>query len=363
MTDPRNIPILRTLSQQISTPVITSATEVAGRMAALQAQDYGMSKWALGIRIPGSTEKMIDDEIDSGKIIRMHLLRPTWHFAASADVRWLLALSAAHIKSALKYRDSQLGLDERTFTRCNGIIENALGRGEHLSREELIRELERSGILIEENRASHILVRAEMEGIICSGKQKNGRPAFALLEERVPPGDKKLSKDEALKELAFRYFSSRGPATIRDFAWWAGLRLSDSSLAVRHNSGLLASETINDRTYWFNDAIRGPGHLPAKVHMLPSYDEFLISYADRSASLAMVDNKKAISSNGVFYPVILTNGQVTGTWKRIAGKDAVIISCNFFSNASRGSGNAFAKAVNRYSEFLGKKIRLEPIYK
>jgi|WetSurMetagenome_2_1015567.scaffolds.fasta_scaffold01880_7 hypothetical protein len=361
MTDPGNIPILRTLSQQIGTPVLTTAAEVAGRMVALQAQDYGMSKWAFGIRIPGSTEIMIDDEIDSGKIIRMHLLRPTWHFAASADVRWLLRLSSSHIKSALKYRDRQLELDEKIFTKCNSIIEKALTQGEHLSREGLIQELKRSGIQIDENRASHILVRAEMEGIICSGKQKNGKPSYALLEERVPPGDRNLSKAEALKELAFRYFSSRGPATIRDFAWWSGLPLSDSSLAVKHNSSWLVSETINDRTYWFNDAIPGTGHLNDKVHLLPSYDEFLISYADRSASLAMADNKKAISSNGIFYPAIMTNGQITGTWKRIAGKDAVIISCKIFGDAWQCSGNAFGKAVNRYSEFLGKEVRPEAL--
>lgn len=225
--DPDNISSLRSLNQQITVSKFKTAKEIASWLGAIQAQDYNMAKWALGIRLPNSTEIVINNEIDSGGIIRTHLLRPTWHIVSSNDIYWIQELTAPQIKSSFKYRDKQLGLTDTIFRKCNKIFEKTLRDRNHKTREELILELITAKIEVDNNRASHIFIRAEIDSIICSGIQKGGKPTYAILAEWVPIKNKTY-RDEALKELALRYFTSRGPATVQDFSWWSGLSSSNS---------------------------------------------------------------------------------------------------------------------------------------
>ncbi len=351
---------LRATNQQISGSNLKTAKEVASCLIAVQAQDYNMSKWALGIRFQNSTEKCINNEIDSGDIIRTHLLGPTWHFVSSNDVYWLLELSAPQIKASLKYRDKQLGLSETVFRKCNSVIERKLKNGNHLTRDELIVELLKSKSILNKNQASHIFIRAEVEGIICSGKQKEGKPTYAILEEWVPERNRKVNRDEALKELGQRYFTSRGPATIQDFIWWSGLSSGDAKLALEYNKTHLISETIENETYWFDNSSIGPNRSQDETFLLPAFDEFIIGYRDRKASLSKTDHKKTISDNGIFYPTILLNGQIIGTWRRNNKKDAVIVSARLFKTDFKKQDQLFKKSIAEYSRFINKKIELIP---
>ena len=351
------IPSLRSLNQQLTNPKFKTAKEIAGWIGALQAQDYSMSKWALGIRLKNSTEVAINKEINSGSIIRTHLLRPTWHFVSSNDIYWILELTAPRIKAAVKFRDKQLGLTDPVFDKCNRILEKSLRDYNHKTREELITELKKNKIDIEENRASHIFLRAEMEGIICSGKQKNEKPTYAVLEEWVPE-HKKTNRDEALRELAKRYFTSHGPASIHDFHWWSGLSMSDVKLSLDYNKDNLITEIIQNKTYWMaNDYIK-PKPDFNEINLLPAYDEFLISYRDRTATLSLIENKKVISNNGLFYPTILQNGHVIGTWKRNVKNDTVFVTINLFKPDNLYLGDMLTKSLTRYSNFINKKIEL-----
>lgn len=355
------IPLLRSHNQQITDSRFRTAKEVAAWSGALQAQDYNMAKWALGIRIQDSTEVMINSEFDSGRIIRTHLLRPTWHIVSSDDIYWILALTAPGIKSSLKYRDRQLGLTDNIYRKCNKFFEKTLSDMNHKTRDELIGELADAGISTDNNRASHIFMRAELDGIICSGKQKSGKPTYALLEEWVPHKNKK-SRKEALKELAKRYFSSHGPATLKDFSWWSGLTAGDSGLALDLNRSDLVSDKFENQTYWFAESDYKLKVTDKDVYLMPAYDEFLIGYRDRTASLSLVYNRKAISNNGVFYPTILSGGQITGTWKRSIKGNHIILTFNLFKG---GLGDFGTEAISRYEKFYGKTVEtvLGPVRK
>lgn len=350
------IPILRSFNQQITGSGFNTAKEIAGYMGAVQAQDYNMVKWALGIRIQNSTETDINAEIDAGSIIRTHLLRPTWHIVSSDDIYWISDLTSSRIKSAVKFRDRQIGLTDSIFRKCDRLFEKTLMDGNHLTREELIEELKDAGIGVDNNRASHILLRAELDGIICSGKQKNGKPTYAILEEWVPVKNRKF-KDEALRELAVRYFSSRGPATVQDFSWWSGLTLGKSRLALELARPNLVSATFENMTYWFVDPIKIPSPDDQDAYLLPAYDEFLISYRDRTASLSLVHNKKTISNNGIFYPAVLLGGQITGTWKRMIKENHIILTFNLFKDIRIDYDKTLGKSISRYSEFYNKPVR------
>jgi hypothetical protein len=324
-------------------------------MGAMQAQDYAMAKWAIGVRLPGSTDRAIEAALDAGEIIRTHLLRPTWHFASADDIYWMLELTAPRIKAGLKSRHIELGLDETIVRKSNAIIEKALRGGKHLTREELVAQLGKAKIPTDDNRASHLLSRAELDGVVCSGATKGGKQTYALLEDRVPK-TKAVTKEEALAKLALKYFASHGPATVQDFAWWSGLSVSDARRALEMVKGRLISETIHTQTLWFADDISTTD--TESVYLLPAFDEFIISYKDRSAAIPVENRIKAVSNNGIFRPVVVVNGQVMGIWKRTIKKSVVIVETELFRPPDKTTKSLIEKAAMHYGHFLEKKIEM-----
>jgi hypothetical protein len=351
------IATLRIQNQQIEGFEFQTVKELVSWMGALQAQDFSMCKWAVGLRLSDSTEKMIETAYNKGEIIRTHLMRPTWHLVAADDIYWMLELTAPRIKPLLKARDKQLELDELIYAKSNRMLEKVLANGQYLTREELVREYDRVYIRTDENRLSHLMLRAELDGVVCSGPLKANKLTYSLLADRVPVS-KAYARDEALAELAGRYFKSHGPATLRDFIWWSGLSASDARKALEMIRSGFSSVTIGTDTYWLANSFSEACPDKPSIHLLPAFDEFLIGYTDRSAALATVHNRKAISENGIFRPVILVNGQVTGLWKRNTKKDLVKIETNHFQIHDEEILIAIDKESTRYGLFLNKRTEL-----
>jgi hypothetical protein len=349
---------IRLISQQIAATKFKSVKAIVGWMGAMQAQDYAMAKWAIGVRLPNSTDQAIETAINNGEIIRTHLLRPTWHLVSADDIYWMLELTAPQIKASLKSRHKELELSEAVFTKSNTIIEKALRSGKHLVREELLAKLGKAKIATDENRASHLLLRAELDGIVCSGATKAGKQTYTLLEERFPKA-KPLTKDEALAKLAKKYFTSHCPATSQDFVWWSGLSVGEAKHALEMVKSDFVSETIDAQTYWITNAFSIPKAGKEFVYLLPAYDEFIISYKDRSASLPLENHNKTVSNNGIFRPTIVINGQVTGMWKRTIKKDNVIVETEFFKQANKTTKSLIEKAAIRFGYFLEKKTEIK----
>lgn len=348
---------LRLKNQQLAATKFTTGKELVSWMGAMQAQDYAMAKWAIGVRLPGSTIDSVEQAIRSGEIIRTHLLRPTWHWVAADDLRWMLALTAPRILSAMKSRHRELELSPPVVAKSIGVFEKALTGGRHLTREALMNELEKSKIATGGNRASHLFLLAELEGIICSGASEGNNYTYALLSERVPESEK-LPREEAVARLVQRYFTSHGPATPEDFAWWSGLSATDARKGVEMIRPALISETINGKTYWMTDH---PGLSPLssnRVYLLPAFDEFIISYKDRSSALNHHNHVRAVSSNGLFRPVILVNGQVAGRWKRTLKKEILNIEPDFFENFPASALEALNTAMRKTGHFWKKKTEM-----
>ena len=355
--DLTDIANLRLISQQIAETKFKTAKDLVGWMGAMQAQDYAMVKWAIGVRLSNLTDQAIETAINNGEIIRTHILRPTWHFVSADDIYWMLELTAPQIKASLKSRHQELGLSETVVRKSNRIIEKALRDAKHLIREELIVELGKAKIATDNNRASHLFLRAELDGIICSGATRGGKQTYALLEERVPR-TKPLTKEEALANLAKKYFASHCPATLQDFVWWSGLSVSDAKHALETGRSGFISETIASQTYWFANFLPMPKTYKETVYLLPAFDEFIISYKDRSASLPFENHKKTVSDNGIFRPVIVVNGQVTGIWKRTIKRDKVIVETELFEQPNKTKKILIEKASVQYGGFLEKKTEM-----
>jgi len=346
------------LNQQIASPGFSSAKELVTWMGAMQAQDFNQAKWALGLRLPHLTEIQIEEAFNHGDILRTHLMRPTWHFVSPDDIYWLLELSAKQIKSAMKARNRQLELTEDVFKKSQQVMLKSLEGNRTLTRDELGVYLNNAGIKTNEQRLPHILMEAEIDGIICSGGIKAKKQTYTLLSERVPV-KKKISTEEALALLAKKYFASHGPASLPDFIWWSGLPVSEARKALDMNKSDLYSATINNEVYWYTEPVSVIQPKADSVYLLPAFDEYLISYKNRNAAITADHHKKAISNNGIFWPVIVVNGQISGVWKRTLKKDKVLIELDHFRHHNKNENRLIDEAAEKYGCFSGLKSEVK----
>lgn len=353
-----DISYLRLNNQQIASTNFKTAKDLVNWMGAMQAQDFTQAKWAIGVRLPHLTEAQIESAFNSGEIIRTHLMRPTWHFVSPDDIYWMLELTAKQIKSSMKSRNRELELTEDILKKSQEAMVKSLEGNRALTRDELSIQLNQAGIKTNDQRLPHILMEAEIDQIICSGGIQGKKQTYTLLAERVPL-KKTFSKDEALALLAQKYFTSHGPATLADFVWWSGLPLTEARKALEMNKASLISETIGDDTYWFSNSINIPTSPPESVYLLPAFDEYLISYKNRSAAITADHHAKAISNNGVFWPVIVVNGQISGLWKRTIKKDTALIDVDHFRPHSKKEMHLIEKAAESFGHFSGKKSVVE----
>jgi hypothetical protein len=346
---------MRLVSQQIVGSNFNTAAGLVGWMGAIQAQDYPMCKWAIGLRVPGSSDQEVEAAVSRGEILRTHVLRPTWHIVPAENMYWMLDLTAPRLKNSLKTRLKELELTPELLSQSRAIIEKQLQDGQHLTREELMAHHQAAGIDTRENRSSHLLMAAELEQLICSGEVKNGKQTYALLAERVPIAQR-LPKEEALAKLATAYFTSHAPAAVPDFVWWSGLTAGEAKEALELIKPQMVAEKVGSQIYWLPAGFSVPPLDTPLIHLLPAYDEFLISYTDRTASIKVEHNPKAFSNNGIFYPVMVVNGQVVGTWKRTIKKEVVQFETSFMEPPAEFVLPLVKENLAHYAQFLGKKI-------
>ncbi|MGH9408210.1 MAG: winged helix DNA-binding domain-containing protein [Vicinamibacterales bacterium] len=343
----------RLRSQRIEAPHFRTPGDVTRWMGAIQAQDFAMSKWAMGLRMQNATDAAVEKAIARGEIIRTHVLRPTWHWVSAEDIRWMLALTASRIRSSMGRRLRELELTPAVLLKSKTLLVNALTGGKHLGRYELTTALRKARIRTDGNRLSHILFHAELEALLCSGATRSGHPTYALLDERVK-GNAAFDRGEAAARLADRYFTSRAPATLLDFSWWSGLPLTDARRALDMIRERFSSKTMGGHTYWFPASFSFRPANRTSVFLLPAFDEFVISYRDRGAIFNRDDHTRAISSNGIFHPAIVIDGQVTGVWKRTVRGGRVIVETALLRPHTTRERSLTAEAARSFGAFLEK---------
>lgn len=323
----KNIGLARLTSQHIAGDTFTSVKDLVSWMGAIQSQDLKSAMLAIAIRLPASTETMIYDAFERGEVIRTHLLRPTWHIVAAEDYRDFMELTAPYIRPSLRYRRSELGLDDALFGITNPALIEMLAKGNHLTREQLTEELRPLIPRLDSSMMNHILMEAELSCLICSGRIVDGKGTYALAVEMLGNEEIKrpANKEEAMKKLAWKYFTSHGPATLADFNWWSGMPAGECRKALAMVKDKLASFKEGATEYWYHhETVNNPTPIPDMV-FLPAFDEFIIAYKDRTSVLSATSHATAISSNGVFRPVVVHNGKVVGLWskKKVKGKEEV----------------------------------------
>ena len=350
----------RLLSQQLLGSRSTTPESVVRWLGAVQAQDYSGAKWALGIRLKGGTDDKVEQAFGAGAILRTHLLRPTWHFVTAADIPCLVNLTAPHVHTANAYMYRKLGFDNATFKRSTVTLVRALQGGRQLTRDELRDALRQAGIATDgEFRMGYLLMHAELDGLVCSGPRRGKQSTYALLDERVPPA-RLPEREEALTELAGRFFKSRGPATVQDFAKWSGLPVAAARSGLEGAKHRLQREAIEGTVYWFAppNARAGAVTFPT-AHLLSIYDEYVSGYRDRGAMIDSANAARLSALGNALGYIVVVNGRIVGTWKRRFEKGAVVIQTDIFEPLTSRQEQAVGRAVRSYGKFLRMPVRLE----
>ena len=348
----------RLRNQRLAGRTLATAADVVSWFGAVQAQDVTGARWAVGQRTTSATDAQVSHALDEGRILRTHVLRPTWHFVAPADIRWMLALTGPKIMRAAAAYYRANGVDDAMMRKARRVVTRALRDGADLTRAEIRGTLLRNGMAVEGPALGNLMMQFELEALVCSGPRRGGHSTYALLDERVPaagPPD----RDEALAELARRYFQSHGPATVHDFGWWSGLTLGEARTAVAALHPALVVERIGSVDYCHIPFPSPPPRPTAAAHLLPNYDEFLVAYRDRSAAIE-IPPAGAASRSDIFAHVLTINGRVAGTWTRTARTSAATGATTIAIQVRRAltapERRLVEEAAARYGRFVGQVV-------
>lgn len=347
---------LRLHNQRIAGAKFEKPGDVVAWLGAIQAQDYRGALWAVGLRMRNAVEPDIERALADRTIIRTWSMRGTLHFVAAADIRWMLELLTPRVVANNVQRlFRQFDLDESTFARSKDLFTRALQGRRQLTRNAMYDILEAGGVSTAGQRGLHILWRLAQDRVICFGAREGKQQTFALLDEWAPKA-MRMERDKSLAEIAKRYFTGHGPATLQDFAWWSGLTTADATAGLEMAKRSLARETINRQTYWFASSTSKTKHPSPTAYLLPAYDEYTVAYKDRSAVLNPEYAKLPNYGYGIFNSTIVINSQIVGTWKRTLNEGSLIITPSLFTKLKRAESRAIARAAGRYAKFLGASL-------
>ncbi|MBR1576013.1 MAG: AlkZ family DNA glycosylase [Bacteroidales bacterium] len=338
----------RLLNQQLICPQFSTPHDVVSWMGAMQAQDYRMMRWAVGMRTKRPSAKAFEADFNKGRIIRTHLFRSTWQLVAAEDYRWMIDLCSAKARSGIRgwIKMHGLTISEEEEFRFQDYLRQALRGKGCLGREAIEAIVKDSPFRAELPRLKYQMILAEVGGVICSGDLAEGERNYALSEEKIPL-QSTLPREDALAELARRYFRSHGPATLEDFVWWSGLNISDCRKGMSAIQNELMEERWKGLAFHIHRDSRTRGFRSGCVHLLPSYDEYLIGYKSRQVALHPDHRYHAHDQKGIFWPIILQDGEVVGNWSAAGGK----IRTDIFHPGISLNEGALEEAIARYQKF------------
>ena len=341
----------RLANQRLLSPLRT-ATGVVRALGAVQSQDYGSAKWALAQRASGLTDADVERAFASGAILRTHVLRPTWHFVLPEDARWMLELTAPRIRASQAFHERSLGLATSVFRNSNRLLARALEGGRQRTRPELAVLLRRGGVRAPTGQhVGQLLMRAELDRVIISGPRRGKQFTYALFDDRVPASPLR-DRDEALVDLIRRYFGTRGPATLQDFAWWSGLTVADATRGVVAAGTALERFTEDGRAYWHVSS-RGARRAARVAHLLPNFDEYVVGFRDRSAvAERLLAARPRQRVDGLIGHVVVVDGQIVGGWRRTLGK-TLDVQLQLWVPLSASELDLVRRAAQRLGRFLG----------
>ncbi len=349
----------RLRAQHLVGAPFASALEAVRHFGAVQSQDYPAAKWALAQRVAGATDANLDQLFDSGAIVRTHVLRPTWHFVAAEDIRWMLELTGPRLHARDAGRRRELGIDQAQIVAAQAAWRKAMRGGNSLTRTELGETLTAAGIDAEDSRLMHLGMAAELDGVLISGPRRGKQMTWMLMDERAPRA-RSRDRDDSLRELAVRYFRSHGPAQLQDYVWWSGLVTSEARRGVELAGPALAHRSIDGSDYWFDPSLDWRPAGRTAVHLLPNFDELTVAYRDRSA-LVHADypfRPELFAFSSILGNVITVGGELRGAWRKTNTREGVRVEMKPLGPVPSAERDGVIRAAARYSRFLERPVEV-----
>jgi hypothetical protein len=357
-----NIATHRLHNQRLVGTPFDAPEAVVRWLGAVQAQDFHGAKWALALRCGGADDAALDRAFDAGRFLRTHVMRPTWHFVAPEDLRWLLALTGPRVHAANAHRYRQLELDAPLFRRAHALFTSGLQGGRSLTRQGLADVLDAGGIAARGQRLAYVVMHAELDALLCSGPMRGKQHTYALLDERVPPAPV-LARDEALATLARRYFRSHGPATAHDFAWWSGLTVSDARQGAELAGADVERVAVDGKTYWTAAPAAAVEVDGPVVHLLPNPAEHVVAARELGDTLAPAGAaaRRTRAGEPPGTHLVARDGLVVGGWRRTLARASAAVTVDLLVAPRRAERAALARAADAYGRFLGVPVSLDGI--
>ena len=339
----------RLLNQQLICPQFSSPHDVVEWMGAVQAQEYRMMRWAVGMRMKKPSGKAFEKDYNEGKIVRGHLFRTTWQLVSGEDWRWMLEFCRTNALRGMAgwMKSNGISIPEAEQEIIQQIFSDYLRRNRIAQKADFTEAVKDKGITMDEHRLSYHIRLAEYSGLLCSGDLFPMKHSYALVDMKLPQQNP-MPKDEALALLARKYFRSHGPATLEDFVWWTGLNISDCKSGMDNIQSELIEERWKGLRFFRHQDSRTRGFRSGTVTLLPSYDEYLIGYKSRHVALHPDHTHRAHNSTGIFWPVILLDGEVVGNWSVPGGK----IKTEIFHPEAIINQGALDEQFKKYDRFL-----------
>lgn len=331
-----------------------SVVAAAARTLAIQAQDAPASRLGIRARSAQVTEADVTAAVDTRAVVRTWLMRGTIHLVDTADLRWLVRLVGPSVQRRYRTRWRQLGLTDEVLDRCLQALPEILA-DRPLTRAEIRDALAERGITLDSpdpQAHTHAVLHASVVGLLCRAHDRGRDATFAVLDDWVPDAPDGPSGDDALAELARRYFAAFSPATAADFTTWSGM------------AGGRAIDLIRDELSPA-DVDGAPGFRLGEVEpqrgvrLLPAFDNYLIGYRDRRAILA-AEHQPHVYQGGWIKPTVVHDGRVVGTWSlarsgRAAGRLAVMP----FAPLPARLRDAVAREADDVGRFLDRTVTPE----
>lgn len=316
---------VRLLNQQLVAPQFSDAAEVVSYMGAMQAQEYRMMRWAVGMRTRRPSSKAFKLAFDCGRIIRLHLMRGTWQLVSADDYWPMINLFGPKAVAVTKgwMSSNKISISDEELLRVRDILAQTAAdcsvydasqfKGGGATKQDFVRALEEKGMQMDDHRLSYHIRMAEMSGTLCSGELLPTKATYALTADKVKL-TAKMDRDEALMLFTRKYFQSRQPATLEDFVWWSGLNISDCRKGIALLGNSIRVERWRGRDFYLTETCRIRGFRRGKFLLIPPYDEYLISYKSRDIVLPPEHKHHAHNNSGIFQPVIAYGGTICGNW-------------------------------------------------
>ena len=346
----------RLATQRLSSAPLPKAADVVRLLTCVQSQERDHAFFSLGLRTRKDAYAAVQREFDSGAFLRTHILRPTWHFVAPEDLRWILELTSPRVLSSMAARHRQLGLDDsRRVDQGLQLLTELLQDKAFRTRPELGEEFtQRRSPIKPGEQLGHLLLVAELRGLVCSGPMKGVHHSYALVDEVVPPTPSR-TREEAVVELVRRYVAGHGPTTIKDFTRWATLTIADTKQALAEIGDDLEEVEVDGIPHWFDPTqVRRRSPAAPAAYLFPTYDEAVLTYPQVTFP-SLPDHPYAEHTDPFWAWVVLDSVSV-GRWKRTVRPEVVEVEVRLAPAVTKAGRTEVRVAAQRLAHFLGRDL-------